>query len=60
MSGLLKRCVLCAQESDIDIDIAARALMKWQFPYRDWDDAVPEMRDRFIDGARALINSILR
>jgi hypothetical protein len=60
MTGIFKRCVSCTQKNDVDILVAARALMRWQFPFREWDDAVPEMRDRFIDGARAVIDSILR
>jgi hypothetical protein len=34
------------------VEAAAKAWMTWQFPGRSWDDAVPELKDKFRDGAR--------
>lgn len=34
------------------VEAAAMAWMAWQFPGRSWNDAVPEMKNKFRDGAR--------
>lgn len=39
------------------IDAAAKAWMEWQFPGRSWDDAVPEMRAKFREGARCALTA---
>jgi len=38
---------------------AAKAWMSWQFPNRDWDEAVPAMQDKFKDGARRSLRAAL-
>jgi hypothetical protein len=44
------------EPTDRQIEAAARAWMTWQFPGRAWEDAVPELKDKFRDGAkRALL-----
>lgn len=41
----------------LQVEAAARAWMTWQFPGRDWEDAVPEMKDKFRDGARRALQA---
>lgn len=43
---------LDADPSEEQVEAAAKAWMSWQFPNRDWDEAVPAMRDMFKTGAR--------
>jgi hypothetical protein len=43
---------LDADPSEEQVEAAAKAWMSWQFPNRDWDEAVPEMKDMFKTGAR--------
>jgi hypothetical protein len=38
---------------------AAKAWMSWQFPNRDWDEAVPVMQEKFKDGARRSLKAAL-
>ena len=40
------------EPSERQVEAAAMAWMTWQFPGRAWEDAVPEMKDKFRDGAR--------
>ena len=40
------------EPSERQVEAAAQAWMTWQFPGRDWDDAVPAMKNKFRDGAR--------
>lgn len=37
--------------TEYHVELAARAWMNWQFPDRKWDDAVPEIKKVFIEGA---------
>lgn len=40
------------EPSEEQVEAAAKAWMSWQFPNRDWDEAVPEMKNMFKTGAR--------
>ena len=45
------------EPTERQIEAAARAWMAWQFPGRAWDDAVPELRDKFREGARLVLQA---
>lgn len=50
-SGASKAMVV-NEPTDEQVEAAARAWMAWQFPGRDWDDAVSSMKKKFLTGAR--------
>lgn len=43
---------LSTEPTEEQVEAAAKAYMAWQFPGRDWDDAVPALKDKFREGAR--------
>ena len=51
---------IAAQPTEQQVLAAAIAWMAWQFPGRKWDDAIPEMQNKFLDGARqALVAAVI-
>jgi len=48
---------LDTEPSEEQVEAAAKAWMSWQFPNRDWDEAVPAMKDMFRTGARKAFNA---
>jgi hypothetical protein len=46
-----------SEPSEPQIEAAAKAWMAWQFPGRAWDDAVPAMKAKFMDGARRALRA---
>jgi len=46
------------EPSEEQVEIAAKAWMAWQFPNRDWDEAVPAMKDMFKAGARRALTAV--
>lgn len=39
---------------DIRVEAAAKAWLQWQFG-RDWDTAVPELQNKFREGAKVVL-----
>lgn len=51
----VESCASGREPTEEEVEAAAKEWMSWQFPGRDWEDAVPNMRQKFRDGAgRAL------
>jgi hypothetical protein len=51
----VESCVPRREPTEEEIEAAAKAWMSWQFPGRAWEDAVENMKQKFLDGAhRAL------
>jgi len=46
------------EPSEEQVETAAKAWMAWQFPNRDWDEAVPAMQDMFKTGARKALTAV--
>lgn len=45
------------EPSEEQVEAAAKAYMAWQFPGRDWDDAVPALKNKFREGARLALSA---
>ena len=44
--------------SEKQVRAAAKAWLEWQFGGQRWEDASPAMKERFLEGARVILDAV--